>query len=118
GPEAGGGPDRGRSAGAQAEAGAFRGQAQAPVPPPRHAGGAFVRHAGGDFRQRFGRRMSRFLSLLLHPLTVVVVLAVAGAGVMVAGVCLVAGAGWGMVLAGGFLLAAASFLTRGMKANG
>jgi len=62
--------------------------------------------------------MSRFLSLLLHPLTVVVVLAVAGAGVMVAGVCLVAGAGWGMVLAGGFLLAAASFLTRGMKANG
>ena len=62
--------------------------------------------------------MSRLLSLLLHPLTVVVALAVSGAGFMVAGVCLVAGAGWGMVLAGGFLLAAASFLTRGMKVNG
>ena len=50
----------------------------------------------------------------MKALAAILALAVAGAGMVVAGVAVLAGAGWAMVAAGAFLLGAASFLRRGL----
>lgn len=62
--------------------------------------------------------MNRIKALAINPFTYVVGFGVAGALSIVAGIGLLFGAGWALVSVGAFLIAAASYITKGMKADG
>ena len=62
--------------------------------------------------------MKTLKALAANPIAYVVGLSVAGALSVVVGVGLLAGAGWSLVALGAFLIAAASFITKGLKPNG
>lgn len=51
------------------------------------------------------------------PLIIVCTLALIGAGLIVAGLALLAGAAWALIGAGGFLIATSVILTRGLRPN-
>lgn len=57
-------------------------------------------------------------TMLVHPLTYVLLFAVGGAASIVAGVAVVAGAGWAFITAGVLLIAGSAFVAKGMSANG
>jgi len=57
-------------------------------------------------------------ALAVNPMTYVLGFATGGAASIVAGVAVLAGAGLALVVAGAFLIAAASYITKGLKPNG
>lgn len=62
--------------------------------------------------------MKVLAAIAANPLTYVLGFSVGGAASIVAGVTIVAGAGWAFIALGGFLIAGAGFITRGMTPNG
>lgn len=59
--------------------------------------------------------MMRFFA---DPLTYVSLFGLCGAGLIVAGVSVLFGTGPALLVSGGFLIAAAAFISRGMRSNG
>lgn len=59
--------------------------------------------------------MNRALQFIASPVLWLVMLAIGGAGLVTAGVAIVAGLGAGFIVAGAFLLAAASFIRKGLS---
>lgn len=57
-------------------------------------------------------------ALAANPLAYVIGFGLFGAMSIVAGVAVLAGAGWALVASGAFLLAAASYITKGLRPNG
>lgn len=57
-------------------------------------------------------------ALAANPLAYVIGLAGIGAVSIVSGIAVLVGLGWALVASGAFLIAAASYITRGMKPNG
>lgn len=57
-------------------------------------------------------------ALAANPYAYVIGFSVVGASSIVAGVAVMAGAGWALVASGVFLIAAASYITKGLKPNG
>jgi hypothetical protein len=62
--------------------------------------------------------VNRIKALAMNPFTYVVGFALVGALSIVAGIGLLFGTGWALVSIGAFLIAAASYITKGMKADG
>ena len=56
--------------------------------------------------------------IALHPLTYVLGFCASGAGLIVAGVAILAGTGYALVTAGVALIAGARFISRGMTSDG
>lgn len=61
--------------------------------------------------------MNQAKALAMNPFTYVIGFAVAGAACIVAGAALLFGSGWALICAGAFFIAAASYITKGMKAD-
>ena len=61
---------------------------------------------------------AKLAALAANPMTYVLGFALSGAASVVAGVAILSGAGWALVSAGAFLIAAAGYITTGMKPNG
>lgn len=60
----------------------------------------------------------KLAALAVDPLTYVFGFALLGAVSVVSGIAVLAGAGWALVASGVFLIAAAAYITKGLKPNG
>lgn len=56
-------------------------------------------------------------ALALNPYAYVIAFNILGAGAVVTGIAMLAGAGWALVAAGSFAIAAANYITKGLKPN-